>query len=134
MLYKSSKRPAPFVEERNAKLQSELWENHAKNVSVEKQPPEVFCKKAGLRNLAIFTRKCLGWSFFLIKLQAFRPAILLKRDSNIGVFLKILGFFKSRGLLLYIKRNSNTGVFLSVLRFFKNTYFDEDLRTATSTC
>ena len=27
------------------------------------------------------------WSLFLIKLQAFRPAILLKRDSNIGAFL-----------------------------------------------
>ena len=47
---KSRERPAPFVEELNAKLQSELRENHAKSVSVEKQSPEVFCKKAGLKN------------------------------------------------------------------------------------
>ena len=46
VLYKSSKRPAPFVEEQNAKLQSELRENHAKRVSVENQRTEVFYKKS----------------------------------------------------------------------------------------
>ena len=40
-----------------------------------------------LKNFPMFTVKYLCWSFFLIKLQAFRPAILLKRDSNIGAFL-----------------------------------------------
>ena len=30
------------------------------------------------------------------------------------------------------KRDSNTGVFLLVLHFFKNTYFEEGLRTAAS--
>ena len=39
------------------------------------QPPEVFYKKI-----------CVGVSF-LIKFQAFRPAALLKRDSNTSVFL-----------------------------------------------
>ena len=43
--------------------------------------------KARLENFAIFTRKHLCWSLFLVKLQAFRAAILLKRDSNKGVFL-----------------------------------------------
>ena len=99
--YETSQRPAPFVEERHAKLQSELWENHAKSVSVEKQSPEVFYKKAGLKNFAIFTGKPLCWNLFLIKLQTFRPATLLKTDANIGVFPWALNFFKSRGLQLY---------------------------------
>ena len=34
-----------------------------------------------------FSRKYLCWSFFLIKLQVWRPAALLRRDSNAGVFL-----------------------------------------------
>ena len=46
--------------------------------------------KAVLKNFTIFTtRKHLGWSLFLIKLQTLRPATLLKRDSNTGVFLWI---------------------------------------------
>ena len=40
-----------------------------------------------LKNVAIFTGKLLCWSLFLIKLQAFRSATLLNRDSNTGVFL-----------------------------------------------
>ena len=44
---------------------------------------------------------------FSIKMQAFRPAALLKRDSN-------------------------TWVFLRILRIFKNTYFEEHLWTAAS--
>ena len=50
-------------------------------------------KKTLLTSFAIFTGKQLCWRFFLIKLQAFRPAILLKRDSNTGVFLCILRIF-----------------------------------------
>ena len=46
-----------------------------------------------LKNFAIFTGKQLCWSLFLIKLQAFRLATLLKRDSNTGVFLCILRSF-----------------------------------------
>ena len=45
------------------------------------------CSSKGvLKNFAIFTGKHLCWSFFLIKLQAYRPAALLKRNSNTGVF------------------------------------------------
>ena len=36
---------------------------------------------------------CIGVSIVLIKLQAFRSAFLLKRDSNTGVFLWILPNF-----------------------------------------
>ena len=46
-----------------------------------------FYKNGVLKNLAILTGKHLRWSLFLIKLQAFRPAILLKRDFNTSVFL-----------------------------------------------
>ena len=53
----------------------------------QKQPLEAFYKKAVLKNFAILSGKQLCWSHFLIKLQAFRPATLLKRESNTGVFL-----------------------------------------------
>ena len=36
----------------------------------------------------------LCWSLFLIKLQPFRSATLLKKDSNIGVFLWMLLIFQ----------------------------------------
>ena len=36
------------------------------------------------------SRKHLCWGLFSIILQAFRPATLLKRDSNTGVFLQNL--------------------------------------------
>ena len=45
----------------------------------------MFFKIGSYKNLAIFTGKYLGWGLFLIKLQAFRPATFLKRDSNTGV-------------------------------------------------
>ena len=49
--------------------------------------PGVFCKNVALKTYAKFKGKHLCWSLFLIKLWAFRPATLLKRDSNTGVFL-----------------------------------------------
>ena len=39
------------------------------------KPPEVFCKKGILKNVANFTGKHLCWSVFLIKLQAWRLAV-----------------------------------------------------------
>ena len=49
---------------------------------IHKQPPEVF-----LIFFANFTGKHLCWSLFFTKLQAFRPATLLKIDSYTSVFL-----------------------------------------------
>ena len=48
-----------------------------------------FPRTAGgvLKNFANFTWKHLCWSLFFTKLQAFRPATLLKRDTYTGVFL-----------------------------------------------
>ena len=50
-------------------------------------------KRAVLKNFAIFRGKHLCTSLFLKKLQAWRPATLLKRDSNTGAFLWILRTF-----------------------------------------
>ena len=40
---------------------------------------DVFCKKLVLRNFAKFTAKHLCQSFFINKVEGFRPAILLKK-------------------------------------------------------
>ena len=71
---------------------------------VQKQPPEVFCKNAVLRNFTIFTGKHLCSSLFLIKLHA-------------NLF----------------KKGSNTGVSCEYYEIRKNTYFEKHLRTTAST-
>ena len=47
----------------------------------------IFFKLDVLKNFASLTGKHLCWSLILIKLQALRPATLLKTDSNTSVFL-----------------------------------------------
>ena len=56
----------------------------------QKQSPDVLYKKAVFKDFARFAGKQLCWSLFLIELQALSSATLLKRDSNTGVFLRIL--------------------------------------------
>ena len=51
-------------------------------------------KKNVLNYFPVFTGKHLFWSLFLIKLLAFRPASLLRRDSHTDVFLWILWNFQ----------------------------------------
>ena len=60
---------------------------HVTLFSIQRQPPDVFIKKAVLNNFPIFAGKHLCWSLFLIKLQDFRPATILKVDFNTVVFL-----------------------------------------------
>ena len=91
VLYESSKWPASFVEERNAKLLSEMRENHAKCVSVKKQPPEVFYKKSVL--ISLYSQE----SYVLESLFWF------KRDSNTGVYLWILKKICERLLLIVLR-------------------------------
>ena len=55
---------------------------------------QIFFKIGVLKKFAKFTRKLPCWSLFLITLQAWKPAILLKGDSNTGVFLWIWRIFK----------------------------------------
>ena len=54
---------------------------------------QVFFKIVVLKNFAIFTGKHLCCSLFLKRLQVWRPVTLLKRDSNTGFLLWILGNF-----------------------------------------
>ena len=53
----------------------------------------LFFKTGFLKNSGNFSGKHLRLSFFLKKLQDFKSATSLKRDSNTGVFLKNLGNF-----------------------------------------
>ena len=53
---------------------------------------QISSKIGVLKNFEILTGKHLCWSLFLIKLQACKPATLLKRDSSTGVFLWILQY------------------------------------------
>ena len=62
-------------------------------IMLQKQSPEVFCKRAVFKDFVIFIRKHLCWSLFLIKLQA-RPATLLRRDSHTSLLLWILSNFQ----------------------------------------
>ena len=54
---------------------------------------QMFFRTGVFKNFAIFKGKQLSWSLFLKKSQTSRPANLLKRDSNSGVFLWILRNF-----------------------------------------
>ena len=57
----------------------------SQRVTFRSSRPEAFYKKVAFKNFAILTGKCMCWSLFLIKLQAFRP--LLKTDSSTDIFL-----------------------------------------------
>ena len=56
-------------------LHLQFW--HSRRSRIHKQPPEVF-----LKFFANFTGKHLCWSLFFTKLQAFRPATLLKKTPT----------------------------------------------------
>ena len=68
--------------------------------------PKVFSEKGILKKLAIFIGKCLCSSFFLIKLQAWKPLTLLQRHFNTWILLWI---------------------FLWISEIFKSFYFEEHL-------
>ena len=65
----------------------------ALSLNFKGSPSQMFFKIDVLKNFVIFTGKHLCWSYFLIKLQASRPATLFKRDCNTGVLLWILRNF-----------------------------------------
>ena len=58
------------------------------------KPAPVFYEIAVLKHFSIFTGKHMCWSLFLIKLKSWRPATLLKEDSNTLVFQWILQNFQ----------------------------------------
>ena len=56
---------------------------------------QMFFKIGAFRNFAHFTGKQLCWSLLFIKLLAWRPATLLKRDSNKVFSCEIYENFKN---------------------------------------
>ena len=76
----------------------------------------MFCKKDALKDFANFTEKHLFWSLFLIKLQTWRPATLLKRNFNIATFSRAPVPKNIRELLLLLSEIQTT---LSILKFTK---------------
>ena len=68
-------------------------QNLISRTSVPPFQKKPFFKVGALKTYVMLPRKTPGWSLFLIKFRSFRPATLLKRDSNKGVFLRILQKF-----------------------------------------
>ena len=64
---------------------------------------QMFFKICILKNVPIITGKHLRWSFFLIKLQTWRAAALLNRDSNTGVSMWILQNFSGQLSIKYLR-------------------------------
>ena len=62
-------------------------EEHMRRREKKNHPPEVRYKKGVFKNVAIFTAKQKVLESLFNKLQAFRHATLIKRNSNTGVFL-----------------------------------------------
>ena len=63
--------------------------------SVQKQPPEVFCKKGVLKKFTNFTRKQLYWSLFPMKVQAWLYNFFKKRLQHRCFLLKLTKFLKT---------------------------------------
>ena len=80
-----------FAADSNTGVCSELLWKHELNVRNSHWNSSA--KKGVFRNFASFTEKQLCWSLFLIELQTFRSAALLKRDLNTDVFLSNLQIF-----------------------------------------
>ena len=77
-----------------------------------------------LKNFANFTGKNLCWSLFLIKLEFWGPATLLKKTPTQVFSCEIYKLFKNNyfeehlstsASKHYLKRDSNSGVFLRIL-------------------
>ena len=64
-----------------------FYDQEALTLNFKSSRLQMFFKIDVLKNLAMFTGKHLYWSYFLIYLQGWRTAIVLKRDSNPSAFL-----------------------------------------------
>ena len=73
-----------FLADRHTCFCPELLWKHELNVRSSHRSSSV--KRYVFRIFASFTGRQLCWSLFLIELQTFRPAALLKIDSNTDVF------------------------------------------------
>ena len=75
-------------------MTAEFW-----HTSRQKQSPKLFCKKAVLKNFAIFTGKHLCWCLFLIKLQDFRPVTFIKNRLQHRCFTVNIAKFSRTSIL-----------------------------------
>ena len=66
---------------------------HFESIKVRSSRWQMYFKIEVFKNFAIFTGKHMCWSLFVMKLLAYKPANLLKRDSNTSIFLLILPNF-----------------------------------------
>ena len=77
---------------------------------------QMFFLKVALKNFSIFTREHLCWSLFLIKLHAWKPASLLRTNSNTSVFpvtfrhITVGCFCTLNGWIFYMSTNCNCNV------------------------
>ena len=71
---------------------------------MKKQPLADVFKKDAIKSFSIVTGKHLRSSLFLIKVQVFKLAISLKRNSNTGVFKWICEIFQ---ISFFIEKSSN---------------------------
>ena len=63
-------------------------QKHDENEVVQKQPPEVFCKKAALKIFGSYIhRETPVLDSLLDKVGDLKPCKLIKRDTDTGVFL-----------------------------------------------
>ena len=76
---------------------------------VQKQPPELFCKKSCCLKFRNIHRKTPV-------LEAFKPTALLKKESNTGFFLWILRNFKKT----YFEGHLRTAAFVPLPDFLSN--------------
>ena len=83
-----------------------------------------------------FHRKAIVLESFLIKLRAFRPATLLKRDSNTGVFCETCKIFKNTFFykISPLSASNSRQLILKVLmRYIKKDFRRERHRTRLET-
>ena len=85
----------------------------------------MFCKKDALKDFANFPEKHLYWSLFIIKLQASRPALLLKGNSTIVEFLRVPVPSSANDCFCYL----HTSQKLSILGFTKYCLTSSALQT-----
>ena len=70
-----------YISTLHARSENKLTKSFSDPLKCRSSRSQMFFKIGALKNFANFKGKHLCWSLFLIKLQAPRPTILLKRDS-----------------------------------------------------
>ena len=106
-------------ESQNVMLILVITQSYYREVSIEKQPPEVFCKKGVFKNFANFRGKHLCWSRFWKKqpLEVFCRKVVLKIFQG--------KHFVGVSLIKFVKT-------CKICDIFKSTYFEEHLQTTAS--